>query len=217
MEEDVLEDKDLGHDGDAGALWDAMYRSRDRVWSGNPNVQLVAEASDLEPGTALDLGCGEGADALWLAGRGWRVTAVDVSAVALERAARHGAASPHGARVRWIYDDVAAWTGLGTFDLVSAQYLHSPLLPWTTSLRTAEQCASVGGTLLMVGHHPDGLAPWSHHTDPKPYFTPEQLAAELRPDQWLIQVLESRPREITGHDGQHATIQDTVLRARRIA
>lgn len=212
MEEDVRE-----HEGDAAALWDEMYRSRDRVWSGNPNPQLVAEASALPPGTALDLGCGEGADALWLAGRGWHVTAVDVSAVALERAARHGTASPFAARVRWIYDDVAAWTGLGTFDLVSAQYLHSPLLPWTTSLRTAESCVALGGTLLMVGHHPDHLPPWGRHINPEPYFTPEQLAAELRPDRWLIQVLAARERRIIGPDGHDATIADTVLRATRTA
>ena len=117
------------HDGtthDAAARqWDDMYRSRARVWSGRPNPQLVAETAGLTPGTALDLGCGEGADALWLAERGWTVTAVDVSAVALERAAGHAAASEAGSSITWLQRDLEAWAPDGQFDLVSAQFLHS--------------------------------------------------------------------------------------------
>jgi 2-polyprenyl-3-methyl-5-hydroxy-6-metoxy-1,4-benzoquinol methylase len=71
------------------AFWDERYRSHDALWSGNPNDHLINETDGLTPGPALDVGCGEGADAVWLAERGWRVTAVDLSTVALERGAAH--------------------------------------------------------------------------------------------------------------------------------
>src|SRR5919199_6018430 len=104
--------------GDAQA-WDERYASAEQVWSGEPNGALVAEVSSLTPGTALDVGCGEGADAVWLARRGWRVTALDVSAVALERARRH--AEDAGVSVEWIHSGVES-AELATYDLVSAQY-----------------------------------------------------------------------------------------------
>ncbi len=109
------------------AFWDARYASRERIWSGEPNRQLVAEAASLAPGRALDVGSGEGADALWLAERGWRVTAVDVSPVALERAAAR--AAEHGdevaSRVAWEQADVRTWSPpVAAYDLVSAQFLH---------------------------------------------------------------------------------------------
>ena len=196
-----------GHDG-AARHWDEMYRSRPRVWSGRPNPQLVAEAAALEPGTALDLGCGEGADALWLAEQGWTVTAVDVSAVALERAEQHAAGSAAGNRITWLQRDLDAWAPEEQFDLVSAQFLHSTEAPWQRPHRVAADAVSTGGTLLIVGHHPEGLPPWrsnpdqddhaqagghangshasgSHasgsgaHAGPEMFFTAEQAAAEL--------------------------------------
>ncbi|YCH14967.1 class I SAM-dependent methyltransferase [Arthrobacter sp. D1-17] len=141
-----------------------MYRSRPRVWSGRPNPQLVAEAAGLAPGTALDLGCGEGADALWLAEHGWTVTAVDVSAVALERAAGHAAESEAGHRVTWLQRDLETWQPDTGYDLVSAQFLHSTEMPWQLSHRIAADAVGPGGILLVVGHHPDGLPPWSGHS-----------------------------------------------------
>ena len=224
------------HDGtthDAAARqWDDMYRSRARVWSGRPNPQLVAETAGLTPGTALDLGCGEGADALWLAERGWTVTAVDVSAVALERAAGHAAASEAGSRITWLQRDLEAWAPDGQFDLVSAQFLHSTEMPWQRSHRIAADAVRTGGTLLVVGHHPDGLPPWSRHKEGghgshdgdgdrhrARYFTPGQLVAELgiAPPAWRVDVAESREREATGPDGQVAILADAVLRATRLA
>jgi SAM-dependent methyltransferase len=216
-----------------------MYRSRPRVWSGRPNPQLVAEAAGLAPGTALDLGCGEGADALWLAEHGWTVTAVDVSAVALERAAGHAAESEAGHRVTWLQRDLETWQPDTTFDLVSAQFLHSTEMPWQRSHRIAADAVSPGGTLLVVGHHPDGLPPWSGHNqsdNSKPsgpashnahhntghdgagkYYTPGQLVDELgiRPPGWTVEVAESREREATGPDGQVAILADAVVRAVR--
>lgn len=213
-----------GNGGDGAArLWDDMYRSRPRVWSGRPNPQLVAEAGGLAPGTALDLGCGEGADALWLAEHGWTVTAVDVSAVALERAAAHAAETGFGQRVTWLQRDLETWAPEERFDLVSAQFLHSTEMPWQRSHRVAADAVGPGGTLLVVGHHPDGLPPWASHAADSHagsgrYFTPEQLVAELgiAPPEWSVEVAESREREATGPDGQMAILADAVLRATRL-
>lgn len=219
-----------------------MYRSRPRVWSGRPNPQLVAEAAGLPPGTALDLGCGEGADALWLAERGWTVTAVDVSAVALERAAGHAAESEAGQRVTWLQRDLETWQPDRTFDLVSAQFLHSTDMPWQRSHRLAADAVGPGGTLLVVGHHPEGLPPWSGHSQSADhgqsghsqssgatnhsadhggtakYFTPGQLVDQLRitPPEWTVEVAESREREAAGPDGQVAVLTDAIVRAVRL-
>jgi SAM-dependent methyltransferase len=233
----------MDHEGNDAAArhWDEMYRSRPRVWSGRPNPQLVAEAAGLEPGTALDLGCGEGADALWLAEQGWTVTAVDVSAVALERAEQHAAASAAGNRITWLQRDLDAWAPEEQFDLVSAQFLHSTEAPWQRPHRVAADAVRPGGTLLIVGHHPEGLPPWrsmsedsqpdkshagehshSHggdgHATSEMFFTAEQAAAELgiAPPGWRVDVAASREREATGPDGQSAMLADAVLRATRL-
>ncbi|WP_229796335.1 class I SAM-dependent methyltransferase, partial [Saccharothrix coeruleofusca] len=102
-------------------FWEQMYRSRERLFSGAPNGVLVTEVADLPPGQALDVGCGEGGDALWLARRGWRVTAVDISHTALSRAAAAGA--DVAGRVAWKHGDLTATPPpAGAFDLVSIQY-----------------------------------------------------------------------------------------------
>ncbi|WP_426997193.1 SAM-dependent methyltransferase [Pseudarthrobacter sp. N5] len=210
------QDQGNTHDG-AAHLWDEMYRTCPRIWSGKPNPQLVREAAGLKPGRALDLGCGEGADALWLAEQGWTVTAVDVSAVALERAVAHAAEAKYGPRITWVQQDLAAWQPEAEFDLVSAQFLHSPALPWQQSLKAAASAVRPGGTLLIVGHHPDRLPPWGSHISADMLFTPEQLAFELHPTKpgWRLDVAASRERTVDGPDGQRATIADAVLRATR--
>ena len=144
-------------------MWDEKYRSRARIWSGEPNPQLIAEAAPLPPGTALDLGCGEGADAIWLASRGWKVTAVDVSAVALERAEAHAQERGQGGNIKWVRQDLATWVPGELFDLVTAQFLHSTVMPWQQALQLAAAAVRTGGTLLIVGHHPEGLPPWGQH------------------------------------------------------
>ncbi|TSE14212.1 class I SAM-dependent methyltransferase [Arthrobacter sp. KBS0703] len=159
---------------------------------------------------------------------GWTVTAVDVSAVALERAAAHAADSRSGHRVTWLQRNLETWVPEERFDLVSAQFLHSTEMPWQRSHRIAADAVRPGGTLLVVGHHPDGLPPWarhaagSHDTDShlgtQRYFTAEQLVAELgiAPPEWSVEVAESREREATGPDGQVAILADAVLRATRL-
>jgi SAM-dependent methyltransferase len=215
---------------DAAALWDERYRSKAQIWSGKPNPQLVREAGGLRPGHALDLGCGEGADAIWLAQHGWTVTAVDVSAVALERAHGHEKAalareSVHAAegaiasRIHWQQADLEEWHPEGSYDLVTSQFLHSQELAWQGPLRAAAAAVKPGGTLLVVGHHPDRLPPWGGaHTHHNMFYTADELVRELELDSpgWQLEVQTSRERPVTGPEGQQATIADVVVRASRL-
>src|ERR687891_347975 len=150
------------------AEWDTRYRERDgAMWSGRPNGRLVAEVAAVTPGRALDLGCGEGADAIWLAKRGWRVTATDVSRVALDRAARQAAAEHVADRIDWQQHDLSISFPAGTFDLVTASYLPgTPEMPREQILRTAASAVAPGGILLILGHA--GLPPWEAHSHPGP-------------------------------------------------
>ncbi|MGW6914878.1 class I SAM-dependent methyltransferase [Kitasatospora sp. NPDC054939] len=139
--------------GSDAAYWDARYAENARMWSGNPNPALVREVDGLAPGRVLELGCGEGADAVWLAGQGWQVTAVDVSAVALARAAGHAVDAGVDGRIDWQCRDLGTDFPEGSYDLVCAQFLHSPTdLPRTAVLRAAAAAVEPGGVLLVVGH-----------------------------------------------------------------
>ncbi len=211
------------HDSTASAaqVWDEKYRSRAKIWSGEPNPQLIAEAAHLPPATALDLGCGEGADAIWLASRGWKVTAVDVSGVALERAEAHAQERGQGGNITWVRQDLATWVPGELFDLVTAQFLHSTVMPWQQALQLAAAAVRTGGVLLIVGHHPDGLPPWSQHHDhaAERFYTAEQLAGELgiAAPEWRLDVVDTRHRSAFGPDGEAAALTDAVLRATRLA
>lgn len=217
-------DHDHGHDGDmrfTPEFWDARYRTRDRIWSGDPNVHLVAELADLPPGTALDAGCGEGADALWLARRGWRVTGVDVSTVALERAAASAAESDPdaAARITWQQLDLTSDAPEpGAYDLVSAQFLHFPPAIRAQAYERLAAAVAPGGTLFVAAHHPSVM-----HTDAQRpqhadlYFTAGEIAASLDAAQWEIVVADVRPRTGRLPDGDPIDIEDAVLRARRVA
>jgi len=221
----------IGGGIDAASAWDERYRSKARLWSGKPNPQLVREARGLRPGKALELGCGEGADAIWLAQQGWSVTAVDVSSVALERARSHELAelareSVHASngtlesRITWQQADLTQWHPGNSYDLVTSQFLHSQELDWRVPLRAAASAVKAGGTLLVVGHHPDRLPPWGndHHQHLDMFYTGDQLVQELGLDQaeWQVEVLTSRERPATGPEGQEATIADVVPRATRL-
>ena len=200
-------------------FWDARYRAADALWSGRPNPQLVSEAADLSPGAALDVGCGEGADAIWLAERGWRVTAVDLSSVALERAAAHArnVSTDVAERITWLQADLIHWLPpASTYDLVSAQFVHLPKDQREPIFGRLAASVSPGGSLLVVGHHPADL----QTTAPRPplpelFFTAAEVAAALDPDSWDIVVSEARARPIQDPEGQMITIQDAVLMARR--
>ncbi|MYQ38289.1 Methyltransferase domain-containing protein [Streptomyces sp. LamerLS-316] len=199
-------------------MWDDRYRESDRIWSGNPNVVLVREVEDLKPGRALDLGCGEGADAVWLARTGWRVTATDISRVALERAAVHAAEAGVADRVDWQWHDLGASFPEGEYDLVSAQFLHSMGdLPREEILRRAAGAVAPGGVLLIVGHA--GFPSWEHdHADMELPTTDEVLASlELPEGEWEVLLSEEHERIQNDPDGNPTTRTDNALKVRRTA
>ena len=201
--------------------WDERYRSRDALWSGNPNPKLVSEIADLSPGVALDVGAGEGADAIWLAGRGWVVTAVDISAVALQRAAAHAAerGAELAGRIEWQREDLTKWDpGVGAFDLVSVQYMHLLAEPRNAMFSRLAAAVAAGGTLLIVGHHPSDL----QTTMPRPplpelFYTGDDVVSLLDPADWTVVTSAASPRSATDPDGNQVTIHDTVVRAARLA
>jgi SAM-dependent methyltransferase len=202
-------------------FWEARYAEANQIWSGNPNPQLVASIRDHAPGTALDVGCGEGADAIWLAERGWRVTAMDVSQRALERA--QIAAAQAGAeianRITWLHQDVLTWNEAGAqFDLVSAQYLHFTRDNATLHRRLAA-LVRPGGSLLIVGHHPSHLqADHDHESTLNPkdlLFEPEAVAASLDAAEWQVQLSAIVERQPSSAHRQSGAMLDTVFLARR--
>ncbi|GHB66407.1 methyltransferase [Streptomyces viridiviolaceus] len=201
----------------AAEFWEARYRDAGRVWSGRPNELLVREVSDLAPGTALDLGCGEGGDAVWLASRGWRVTGVDISATALERAAGHAADAGVGGRIAWERHELGRSFPDGSFDLVSAHYLQSPVaLDQQGILRSAARAVADHGTLLVVMH-----AAWpSWQTEPPfdaVFPTLEGVPAELAlpDDEWTVRTMETVRRPSTSPEGVEGFRDDNVWRFQR--
>ncbi|MCP3012375.1 class I SAM-dependent methyltransferase [Nocardiopsis dassonvillei] len=193
-------------------FWEEMYGSREQVFSGQPNGVLVAEAADLPPGQALDVGIsGEGADALWLARRGWLVTAVDISWTALRRAARTGTGTD---RVAWTHADLTAVPPpRGSFDLVSVHYFPVPRRADHAALRGLLAAVAPGGTLLFVGHDLADLPPHHDGPDPRDFYQPAEVAGLLG-DDWTVLVDETRARPAPAPEGARHT-RDTVLRARR--
>jgi SAM-dependent methyltransferase len=204
---------------DARAFWDARYSERARIWSGAVNQVLADTAPGLTPGRALDLGCGEGGDSVWLAEHGWQVTGVDISATALERAREFSKSRGLGEeRIGWQQIDLAEDFPAGEFDLVSACFLASPIhLPRADILQRAAAVVAPGGTLLVVSHA--GAPPWAGHSGGHRHFFPtpeEELAAlDLQDEGWDLRCAEVRSREATGPNGERGLLEDTVVIARR--
>ncbi|MFF9343807.1 MULTISPECIES: class I SAM-dependent methyltransferase [unclassified Streptomyces] len=196
--------------------WDSRYSERTQLWSGQPNGALVAETAGLPAGRVLDVGCGEGADAIWLARSGWDVTALEVSGVALARAAAH--ARDAGVKVRWVHAGLTeAALPPASFDLVSAQYPALLRTPGATAEHALLDAVAPGGVLLLVHHAGmDEHRPGQDGAfDPADYVWPSMVAALLGED-WRIEVDEERPRVLPeGGAGAHHT-HDVVLRARRL-
>lgn len=204
----------------AAEFWEARYADAGRVWSGNPNATVAAVAAELPAGRALELGCGEGADAIWLALRGWDVTGVDISPTALARGAwaADEAGVPAG-RLRWVARDLSEWDGGDEeYDLVCSSFLHSPVaLERTGILRRAADRVAPGGHLLIVTHA--DFPPWAdreahaHHR----FLTPkEELdALDLPAGRWEVRLAETRRRDATSPAGEPATLDDGVVLLRR--
>jgi SAM-dependent methyltransferase len=201
------------------AFWDERYGSRPQVWSGRPNPHLVDRVSGLTPGRAVDVGSGEGADALWLAQQGWAVTAIDVSPVALARGAEHAAAAGHdvAARISWRQEDVLRWgPEPGVFDLVTAHFMHLPSGPREELFARLAAGVAPGGSLLVVGHHPADHHEASHDDRRRLLFTAEEVAESLDDTAWDVVVAGAPQREVI-REGEALTVTDAVLLARRAA
>lgn len=206
------------------AHWEERYNEEGRIWSGQVNRVLATEAALLRPGRALDLGCGEGGDALWLAARGWQVTAVDVSPTALQRA-RDEATSQGISGIDFVQADLATWIPQGEFDLVSAQFLHSRMaFPREQVLARAAKAVAPGGRMLIVSHAapPPGsrLEQHAHDSHGEPVHFPtaeEELAALNLPAMgWVVEYAETRSRIASGGP-HHGDMTDTVVLVRRLS
>ncbi|MEE1941332.1 class I SAM-dependent methyltransferase [Streptomyces sp. TRM 70361] len=209
--------------------WDERYAATELVWGEEPNRWVARETGGLVPGRALDLAAGEGRNAVWLAARGWRVTAVDFSAVALERGRRLAARQPAGAadRVTWVVADLTGYRPEpGGYDLVLVVYLHLPAGRRRTVLRRAARAVAAGGTLLVVGHDSVNLTEGvGGPQDPEVLFTPEDVLADALgatagqgPGPGLETVRAERVRRpATGPDGEPAEAVDALVRLRRPA
>lgn len=213
--------------------WESQYAEGPR-WSGKVNAALAATVNDLQrsPGTAVDLGCGEGADVLWLAAHGWQATGVDISATALARAAETAAAHGLTDRTTWVRADLADWHPDTTFDLVTASFLHSRIeLPRAEILRRASSWVSPGGHLVVISHvfaSEDDLPPWvrRHHAQQDgsqhAHLTDMPLPADefadlgLDSSAWEPVRIGLHRREAIGPDGvERAEMTDGLIVARR--
>jgi SAM-dependent methyltransferase len=200
------------------AYWEDRHRNGEGEGRHEPSPSLVTLTAGLPPGRALDAGCGNGADARWLAACGWHVTAVDVSRTALRRGRRSAqAAGPASAeRIEWVHADLTTWEpGPDTFDLVTSHYVHVPG-PQEPLLRRLASWVSPGGTLLVVGH--DGRPGHGDHSSRSARLQRGQVVASLPSDRWTIVAAESRTHTVRRPDGGGAvTLDDVVVHARRRA
>ena len=193
------------------ADWDARYAATDLVWSAGPNQFVEAETEDLRPGRALDLAAGEGRNAIWLAERGWQVTAVDFSRVALQKAAHLAVA--RGVAIEVVEDDVTLYAPeAGAFDLVVIAYLQTPARDRALWLRSAVDALAPGGTLVIVGHDRSNLEHgYGGPQDAAVLATPDEIAAALTPLQ--IEKAELVERVVSTPDGERTAI-DHLIRGR---
>lgn len=200
--------------------WEERYSGVDRLWSGQPNDWLPQLAADWAPGTALDIGCGEGADALWLAERGWRVTAVDLSATAIGRLRTQAERAGLSARITATVSDAGQGLPPGPFDLVTCFYVHGGpgegRLLLGRLLADAAERLGPGGRLLVVVHAVN--PPWHAHPQARTYTAAQVLGETGQAiEGWEVVVAEERWREARGPQGQGGRRADAVVCLRRPA
>jgi SAM-dependent methyltransferase len=194
--------------------WEERYGGAETVFSGQVNPQLAVEVADLPPGSALDAGCGEGADVFWLAERGWRVTGADFSQVVLTANAARAAERGLSIATEWVHADLRSWDPpRGQYDLVTSHFVHQTGEHFFRRLAAA---VAPGGQLLIVLHSPLDLETSMGRPNlPEGFWTPERIATALDLDGWTVLVSEARPRPARDPEGREITIHDTVFRARR--
>ncbi len=175
---------------------------------------MIAEVTDLPAGTALDAGCGHGADAVWLARQGWEVTAVDVSPTAVSNAKEFAAQQEpaSASRITWVVADLTVWEPPQQYDLVVSQYVH-PDLPFSQFVARLARAVACGGTLLVVGHdHADSHS--AAHAPRKASIGLDAVTGSLTSELWEMHVAESRTRHV-GHGSTQMSIHDFVVKAHR--
>ena len=192
-------------------FWDARYAaaaaSDDTVWSLEPNAWVAATVGELPVGTAVDLGAGEGRNALWLASLGWRATAVDFSSVGLETGRRR--AENLGLDVTWVTADATIWVAPEPVDLVVMAYLQLPVEALAAAIARATESLASGGTLALISHDRDNLARGvGGPQDPAMLTTVDELTAAAS----ALTIERCAPFERVTAAG---TAIDTVLVARR--
>lgn len=199
------------------AYWEDRYGAPGHTWSGNPNPVLVAEAAGLIPGRAIDIGSGEGGDALWLAVQGWHVTGVDISSNALEKARAYveSVDTEAVARTHWEQHDLTEWVPAElSFDLVSAQFMHLPEPARSILFRGLAAAVAPGGTLLIVGHDVGAREFGEHETHKlELMFGVDEVLAAIDGEGLTVEVAEVRGRDDVHPDSKH--LNDVVVRARR--
>jgi SAM-dependent methyltransferase len=195
--------------------WNQRYADAELVWSAEANRFLVEEVADLPPGRALDLGAGEGRNAIWLAERGWRVTAVDFSHIGLQKARR--LAEAHGVEVDWTEADLRSYSpARGAFDLVALLYIHLPGEERRALTRRAADAVAAGGTLVVIGHDRSNLHEgYGGPQDPTILFSPDDITDDLAGIEELRVVRADRVmRPVMTDDGERNAI-DALVRAER--
>jgi SAM-dependent methyltransferase len=216
---------------DSVAAWEERYAdSDDAIWSGNPNESLVAIVSEMAAGRVLDVGCGEGADVVWMAENGWDATGIDLSTTAIDRARR--AAESRGVSAEFAVADVSTWepeddNRRGGFDLVTGSFLHTRLPDTREELLTRVAAhVAPGGALLLVSHAT--MPPWAaehnekfdhgmeHHHEPVSPNGDFALLIGASPDRWEIELADTRTRQVTSPSGEPAELEDAILLARRV-
>ncbi|GAB3386624.1 class I SAM-dependent methyltransferase [Humibacter soli] len=189
-------------------FWEAHWSDGHDASVVPPHPALDTEIAALDTGTALDAGSGEGAEAGWLAAHGWEVTAVDISAEALRRAA--GTVAPRSGHISWVEADLTSWQPATSFDLVTTFYVH-PTIPQLAFYERIATWVAPGGTLLIVGH---GQA-HGHAHSADAVTDPERIRSVLDPARWDVQTAEVRDCEVGERHWHPVTLRDVIVRARR--
>ena len=192
--------------------WNARYAERGLVWGAGPNRFLVAEAEPLEPGRALDVACGEGRNAIWLAERGWRATGVDFSEVAVDKA--RALAADRGVEAEWLAADLLEWEPpRAAFDLVLVFYLQLVREQLEPVLRRAAAAVAPGGTFLLVAHHSRNIAEgWGGPQYPEVLYGEDDVVPLL--DGLAVEKAEAVTRPVETEEGERTAV-DVLVRGRR--
>lgn len=207
------ESRHANHPAFGSQWWEEHYRGQEPGLS-LPSPHLVAELSGLPSGTALDAGCGTGADAVWLAQEGWQVTAVDISPTVVGQAERLATdqAPDVAARISWVVADLTAWEPPQQYDLVISQYVH-PDLPFAEFIARLAGSVAPHGTLFVAGHDPDDQHSAAHAPGPVS-IGPDAVLSALSLDRWDVDVAETRTRRVR-RESREVTMRDVVVKAHR--